>query len=383
VGVHRLKDVKGFGLFFKQTIDAMSYSGRRKRRQGAMEPTEEEDLAVAASTLQQVADETRVGREELATTNAIRRTRRDISSIPPSPEALMPPPPPARSLRAVRVAATATGAGAGASPSGTAFASPSGTATGASPSGTAFASPSGTATDAGISVTTQVGGNRLGVKEFRKEIMKCIEERTDQSVRELLDKFSNGLHEFKDEATVHIEQTTTHIEKTIHKALTDLRTSVQETVNQGVQEIEQESRHKMEMKEKTITIGHLSEENQNLKLQLQETKGELYSLREKNETLQNQYRRLVSDIGKLNEKNSELVERIDNQKVSMCTVCYAKQINMVATPCHHASFCQDCCNKYAHPREGYTPPTNNDGNVRCPHCNASVTAFHPIIFCSI
>ena len=348
--------------------------GRRRRRQEVMEAAEEEDLVAAASTLQQVADEARVVREVLTTTNTIRRRRRDISSIP-SPEALMPPPPP-RSLRAARVAAT----GAGASPSGT----------GASPSGTAFASPSGTATDAGISVTTQVGGNRLGVKEFRKEITKCIEERTDQSVRELLDKFSTGLHEFKDEATVHIEKTTTHIEKTIHKALTELRTSVQETVNQGVQEIEQECRHKMEMKEKKITIGHLSEENQSLKLQLQDARGDLHSLREKYETHRNQYWKLVSDtsklhsdIGKLNEKNSELVERIDNQKVSMCTVCYAKQINMVAMPCYHASFCQDCCNKYAHPREGYTPPTNNDGNVRCPHCNSSVTAFHAIIFCSI
>ena len=313
---------------------AVGASERRRKRRKAIEAAEEEDLVVAASTLQQVADEARV-----ETTANTRRRRREHSVTLSLSEELMPPPPP-RSFRAARVAT-------GASPSGTATgASPSGTATGASSSGA-------TATGAGISVTTQVGGNKLDVNNFKKEVVKCIEETT-------------------------------------HKALTELRSSVQEAVNQGVQEIEQENRHKMEMKEKTITIGHLSEENQDLKLKLQETKGELNILQEKYARLQLQYRtinseinKLHSDIAKVNEKNSELITRIDNQKVSMCTVCYTKQINMIATPCQHASFCQECCDKYAHPREGYTPPTNNDGSVRCPHCNASVTAFHQVIFCSI
>lgn len=323
---------------------------RRRKRQEAIETAAEEDLAVAASTLQQVADEARVEIEGSRTIANTRRRRREHSVTLPLPEVWIPPPPPR--ARAARVATTG-------------------------------ASPSGTATGASISVTTQVDGNKLGLNEFRKEIVKCIETRTDQGVGELLDKFSTGLREFKDEAKAHIEETT-------HKALTELRSSIEETVNQGVQEIEQENRHKMEMKEKTITIGHLSEENQDLKLKLQETKGELNISQEKYTQLQAHYRKLFSDTNKLhsdmakvNEKNSELITRIDNQKVSMCTVCYAKQINMIATPCHHASFCQECCDKYAHPREGYTPPTNNDGSVRCPHCNASVTVFHQVIFCSI
>jgi hypothetical protein len=228
----------------------------------------------------------------------------------------------------------------------------------AGPSGAAGPSEATTETAAGssregINVTTQVGGNRLGVNEFRKEIKKCIEETTQKAMKE------------------------------IHSSVCDL-------VSKGVQEIDQDNRHKNELREKKITIGVISTENNALKIDLQEKRGELHILEGKYEELRRDNRklvsensRLVSDIASIQEKNTELVQKVDNHRVSMCTMCYSEQINIVALPCFHASFCDVCCNKYVTPREGYEPPIDGTGHVRCPHCNVAVVEFHQMTFCSI
>ena len=307
--------------------------------------TEEEETARTAKILEAKARsrlQSVTRRADSCTVNAGIQTAnetddQEVSSSPspsqsPSPlltEELMPPPPPR--------APTVTTAG----PSGAAGPSEATTETAAG------------STREGINVTTQVGGNRLGVNEFRKEIKKCIEETTQKAMKE------------------------------IHSSVCDL-------VSKGVQEIDQDNRHKNELREKKITIGVISTENNALKIDLQEKRGELHILEGKYEELRRDNRklvsensRLVSDIASIQEKNTELVQKVYNHRVSMCTMCYSEQINIVALPCFHASFCDVCCNKYVTPREGYEPPIDGTGHVRCPHCNVGVVEFHQMTFCSI
>ena len=354
--------------------------GAKKRRQEEAARIEQQRVAAAVATVATTEEEETARTAKILEAKARSRlqsvTRRaadsctvnagiqtanetddqEVSSSPsqsPSPllsEELMPPPPP----RAPTVTTAGPSGAAGAGATGPSGATDPSEATGPSEATTETAAGS---SREGINVTTQVGGNRLGVNEFRKEIKKCIEETTQKAMKE------------------------------INSSVSDL---VSDLVSKGVQEIDQDNRHKNELREKNITIGVISTENNALKIDLQEKRGELHilerkyeELRRDNSKLVSENSRLVSDMASIQEKNTELVQKVYNHRVSMCTMCYSEQINIVALPCFHASFCDVCCNKYVTPREGYEPPIDGTGHVRCPHCNVGVVEFHQMTFCSI